>query len=196
LASGKKILLEGAQGAGLDIDFGSYPYVTSSNTTSGGAVTGSGIGATRIRDVIGVFKAYITRVGGGPLPTTLSGEAEEDLRRRGGEYGATTGRPRTCGWFDGVQALHAVMVSGMTKVALTKIDVLDSYETVRFCTEYRIDGKTTRDSPPPCANSRRPNPSGAISGNRPRQHDRLKDLPDAARRYLDFQNYWIAPSAG
>ncbi|MBN8215056.1 MAG: adenylosuccinate synthase [Spirochaetes bacterium] len=197
IASGKKVLLEGAQGAGLDIDFGSYPYVTSSNTTSGGAVTGSGIGATRIRDVIGVFKAYITRVGGGPLPTTLAGEAEEELRRRGGEYGATTGRPRTCGWFDGVQALHAVMVSGMTRVALTKIDVLDAYDTVRLCTEYRIDGKLTREFPATLRELEKAEPvwrdfpgwKTATAGMTD-----WKQLPDAARRYLDFvQEYLDCP---
>lgn len=199
LKAGKKVLLEGAQGAGLDIDFGSYPYVTSSNTTSGGAATGSGIGVTRIEKVYGVFKAYITRVGGGSLPTTLPGAEEEALRQRGGEFGATTGRPRTCGWFDGVQARHAVMVSGMTHLALTKIDVLDSYETVRLCTGYQIDGKETTEFPVTHKELERARP---VYKDFPGWKSKTAgltqwgELPDAAKRYLSFvEEYLDCPIA-
>lgn len=138
LAEGNKILLEGAQGAGLDIDFGSYPYVTSSSPTLGGSSTGSGIPAVYFQDIIGIFKAYVTRVGEGSLPTQLSGIQEEKLRQKGREFGATTGRSRGCGWFDGVQAKLSVMVNGINKIALTKLDVLTGFETVKFCTHYRV----------------------------------------------------------
>ena len=144
---GKSILFEGAQGAGLDIDFGSYPYVTSSSCSSGGAAIGSGIGVTQFCEVIGVFKAYITRVGKGALPTILEGKALDALRAKGNEYGATTGRSRDCGWFDGVQASYSVMINGMTGIALTKLDVFDDYETIRFCTHYEIDGEKTDKFP-------------------------------------------------
>lgn len=141
----KHILLEGAQGAGLDIDFGSYPYVTSSSPTSGGGATGSGIAVNNFEHIIGIFKTYITRVGEGAMPTMLSGDAEELLREKGGEFGATTGRSRGCGWFDGVQAKYSVMINGVSKLALTKLDVLAGLKTVKFCTHYTIPGKGTTD---------------------------------------------------
>ncbi len=141
LHRGERVLLEGAQGAMLDVDHGTYPYVTSSSTTAGGAATGVGIGPTRIDSVLGVVKAYTTRVGSGPLPTELTDELGERLREVGGEYGATTGRPRRCGWFDAVVVRYAALVNGLTGLALTKLDVLDEFEEIRICTGYRADGK-------------------------------------------------------
>ncbi len=138
----KSILFEGAQGTLLDVDHGTYPYVTSSNTVAGEAATGSGIGPTAIDSVIGVAKAYTTRVGEGPFPTELSEDEEEALRERGGEYGATTGRPRRCGWFDAVAARYAAMVNGMDGLIITKLDVLDDLEEIKICTAYRYGDET------------------------------------------------------
>ncbi|MEK6796246.1 MAG: adenylosuccinate synthase [Spirochaetota bacterium] len=143
----KNVLFEGAQGAGLDIDFGTYPFVTSSNPTSAGACTGSGVGPNAIDRIVGVCKAYVTRVGGGPLPTRLIGAEEENLRKIGGEYGATTGRPRGCGWFDGVQMKFSSMINGFTDIALTKMDIFNTFESIQVCTGYRIDGKVTDTFP-------------------------------------------------
>jgi adenylosuccinate synthase len=138
LRSGVKVLLEGAQGAMLDVDHGTYPFVTSSSTTAAGACTGSGIGPTVIDQVLGVVKAYTTRVGSGPLPTEIPGALGEHLRELGGEYGATTGRPRRCGWFDAVVVRYAVQVNGLTGLAITKLDVLDTFDEVLICTGYRV----------------------------------------------------------
>ena len=147
LKDGKQILLEGAQGTLLDIDFGTYPYVTSSNPTSGGACAGVGIGPTKIESVLGVIKAYTTRVGMGPFPTEIGDEEDFDLRDLGGEYGATTGRPRRCGWFDAVIAKFAVQVNGLDSFALTKLDVLDTLEEVKVCVAYKYKGKTITTFP-------------------------------------------------
>ena len=141
LGKGKKILLEGAQGTGLDIDFGTYPYVTSSNPTTGGALIGTGINFRHITDVIGIVKAYTTRVGEGPFPTELFGEAGEKLRTAGGEFGATTGRPRRCGWFDAEMIRHSVRVNGINTLALTKIDVLSDYDTIPVGIGYELNGQ-------------------------------------------------------
>jgi adenylosuccinate synthase len=138
---GENVLLEGAQATLLDIDYGTYPYVTSSSPTAGGACVGVGIGPTQIDRVMGVFKAYQTRVGTGPFPTELLNGTGEHLRQRGSEFGTTTGRPRRCGWFDAVLARHAVRINGMQSAALTKIDVLDDLSTIDVCTGYRLDGK-------------------------------------------------------
>lgn len=138
---GKNLLFEGAQGCLLDVDHGTYPYVTSSSTVAGNACSGSGIGPTHIHAVIGVSKAYTTRVGGGPFPTEMAGTLGEEIRERGGEYGATTGRPRRCGWFDAVIVKHAVRVNGTTGIALTKLDVLDTLDKIKMCTGYRWNGK-------------------------------------------------------
>ncbi len=143
--AGKKVLFEGAQGAALDVDFGTYPYVTSSSTTSSGACTGAGVAPTKIKRIFGIFKAYTTRVGGGPFPSRLSGEEEETLRQKGGEFGATTGRPRGCGWLDMVQARYSSTINGCTDIALTKIDILSGYDTIHVCEAYEIDGKVTRE---------------------------------------------------
>lgn len=141
ISSSKKIVLEGAQGTFLDVDHGTYPYVTSSNTSSSGACTGSGIPPTKITAVHGIMKAYTTRVGEGPFPTELIDSIGERLRTLGHEYGATTGRPRRCGWLDAVLARHSCMINGMTSVVLTKLDVLDSFDEINICVGYEIDGK-------------------------------------------------------
>ena len=147
LGKKKNVLLEGAQGTMLDVDHGTYPYVTSSNTVAAQACTGSGIGPTMIDRVIGVSKAYTTRVGGGPFPTELTDETGERLREKGGEYGATTGRPRRCGWFDAVVVRYAVRVNGIDSIALTKLDVLNGLSTLKICTGYRFRGKTYSEVP-------------------------------------------------
>jgi len=146
IADGKRILCEGAQGSLLDMDFGTYPYVTSSNPTSGGACTGLGIGPTKIDRVLGVIKAYTTRVGMGPFPTELSQDAV-NLRELGGEYGATTGRPRRCGWFDAVVANYSAQINGIEAWALTKLDVLDTLREIKLCTEYEYRGKKLKSFP-------------------------------------------------
>ncbi len=145
--AGKSVLFEGAQGTWLDVDFGTYPYVTSSNTIAGAACTGAGLAPQRIDRVIGVAKAYTTRVGGGPFPTEFDPEMGENVRRRGAEFGATTGRPRRCGWFDAVATKYAVMLSGADRVAVTKLDVLDTLETLNVCTAYDLDGRTITEMP-------------------------------------------------
>ncbi|MCS6985437.1 MAG: adenylosuccinate synthase [Leptospiraceae bacterium] len=141
LASGKKVLLEGAQGTMLDVDFGTYPYVTSSNPTTGGAITGSGISFHYLNEVIGITKAYTTRVGEGPFPTEEKGEVGEKIRQIGQEYGATTGRPRRCGWFDCEVVRHAARVNGLTALALTKLDVLDQFPVIKMGIGYELNGK-------------------------------------------------------
>ena len=148
IGEGRSLLFEGAQGALLDIDHGTYPFVTSSNSTAGGACTGTGVPPTRIDGAIGVLKAYTTRVGGGPFPTELSGDVAEFLRKRGNEYGTTTGRPRRCGWLDTVVARYAQLLNGVDAIALTKLDVLDDFDEIPVCTGYRLKGATLRDLPP------------------------------------------------
>jgi adenylosuccinate synthase len=143
----KKILLEGAQGALLDIDHGTYPFVTSSNPTAGGASTGSGIPPTKINGVIGVIKAYTTRVGKGPFPTELKDEIGDYIREKGVEFGATTGRPRRCGWLDLVSLRYSIMINGIDKLALTKIDVLSELDEIKICVSYEINGKKLKSFP-------------------------------------------------
>lgn len=138
ISSGANVLLEGAQGSLLDIDHGTYPYVTSSSTTSGGAAIGVGIAPTAIHAALGIVKAYTTRVGNGPLPTELDEPDSERMRKLGNEFGATTGRPRRCGWFDGVVVRYAARVNGLTGLAVTKLDVLDTYERIALCTGYKV----------------------------------------------------------
>jgi adenylosuccinate synthase len=144
---GAKVLFEGAQGTLLDIDHGTYPFVTSSNTTAGGACTGSGVGPTKVSEVIGVSKAYATRVGGGPFPTELFDEEGQQIRDRGNEYGSTTGRPRRCGWFDAPVVRYANRLNGLSGVALTKLDVLSGHPRIKVCVAYEIDG-ARRDEVP------------------------------------------------
>ena len=140
LKAGKKLLIEGAQGTLLDVDHGTYPFVTSSSTCAGGAATGTGVSPREIHQVIGISKAYVTRVGSGPFPTELLDETGEKLRQVGGEFGATTGRPRRCGWFDAMVIRYAARVNGLTGIALTKLDVLSGFETIKVCTGYRYEG--------------------------------------------------------
>ncbi|MEM1122054.1 MAG: adenylosuccinate synthase, partial [Bacteroidota bacterium] len=145
--SGKKILAEGAQGSMLDVDFGTYPFVTSSNTITAGVCTGLGIAPSQIGEVIGITKAYCTRVGSGPFPTELFDDTGAFLRKEGQEFGATTGRPRRCGWIDLPQLRYTIMLNGVTQIALTKIDVLDKLETLEYCNTYDIEGEKSRDLP-------------------------------------------------
>lgn len=147
LNQGKKILAEGAQGSMLDIDFGTYPFVTSSNTLTSGVCIGLGIAPSSIGDVIGITKAYCTRVGSGPFPTELDNEQGEWLRQKGGEFGATTGRARRCGWIDLVQLKYTIMLNGVTKLVMTKIDVLQGLEQIEVCDAYNIEGKVTTEIP-------------------------------------------------
>jgi adenylosuccinate synthase len=147
LKENKKILAEGAQGTMLDIDFGSYPFVTSSNTICAGACTGLGIAPSRIGEVYGIFKAYCTRVGSGPFPTELLDEDGQKMRDLGYEYGSVTGRPRRCGWIDLVALRYAVMIDGVTGLIMMKSDVLDTFDTIKACVAYEIDGKKTEDFP-------------------------------------------------
>lgn len=141
MKAGKKILAEGAQGTMLDIDFGTYPFVTSSNTVTAGTCTGLGVAPTKIGNVIGIFKAYCTRVGSGPFPTELDNAVGERIRKEGGEFGATTGRPRRCGWVDLPQLKYAIMINGATELSMMKGDVLDAFEKISVCTHYIIDGE-------------------------------------------------------
>ena len=147
LQKGKKILAEGAQGSMLDIDFGTFPYVTSSSTISAGVCSGLGVAPQHIKDIIGVTKAYCTRVGAGPFPTELENETGETLRKIGNEFGATTGRPRRCGWIDLVALHFACMINGVTKIVMTKADVLDSFAELNVCIAYNVKGKETREIP-------------------------------------------------
>lgn len=150
LSEGKKILCEGAQGTMLDVDFGSYPFVTSSNTICAGACTGLGVAPNKIGEVFGIFKAYCTRVGSGPFPTELFDETGEELRRIGKEYGATTGRPRRCGWLDMVALKYAVMMNGVTELIMMKADVLNSFSTIKVATAYELDGRRLDHFPFEC----------------------------------------------
>ena len=188
LDRGGTVLFEGGQATMLDIDHGTYPYVTSSNPTAGGALTGTGVGPTRIDRVVGVAKAYTTRVGEGPFPTELTDQVGEDLRARGGEFGATTGRPRRTGWFDAVVTRYAARVNGLTDICLTKLDVLSGYDAVPVCVAYEVDGARTEEMPLDQASFARAVPvyeelpgwSEEISGCRS-----FDELPEAARAYVD-----------
>jgi adenylosuccinate synthase len=144
---GRNILFEGAQGTLLDVDHGTYPFVTSSSTCAGGACTGTGVSPREIHEIIGISKAYVTRVGSGPFPTELLEETGEKMRQAGNEFGSTTGRPRRCGWFDAVVLRYAVRVNGLTGVAITKLDVLDDFETIKICTGYKYKGKAIDEIP-------------------------------------------------
>jgi adenylosuccinate synthase len=188
IRGGRRVLLEGAQGALLDVDHGTYPYVTSSNTTAGGAAVGAGIGPTAVDGVLGVVKAYTTRVGNGPLPTEAESPLGERLRELGGEFGAVTGRPRRCGWFDATVVRYAARVNGLTGLAVTKLDVLDSFGEIPVGIAYRLDGENCEEMPAEVEALGRvlpvyemhpgwQRPTGAAR--------RLADLPPAARAYLD-----------
>ncbi len=187
MRAGKSILIEGAQGTLLDIDHGTYPYVTSSNASVGGACTGLGIPPKAIDRVLGVVKAYTTRVGEGPFPTELSGEMGNRLRESGSEYGAVTGRPRRCGWFDAVAVRYAARINGLDGLALTKLDVLDGLDRIEICTEYKCGGRTLTDFPSDVGQlaacepvyESMPGWSAPTAGVRS-----FEQLPEAARKYV------------
>jgi len=188
LARGESVLLEGAQGALLDVDHGTYPYVTSSNTTAGGAAVGVGIGPTAIDAVLGVVKAYTTRVGNGPLPTEAEPAMAQRIRELGGEFGATTGRPRRCGWFDAVVVRYAVRINGLTGLAVTKLDVLDTFAEIPVGVGYTLDGEIIDSMPADVETIGRVQPIyETVTGwQRPLNAvRRLADLPPAARAYVD-----------
>lgn len=186
---GKNVLFEGAQGTGLDVDFGTYPFVTSSNTTAGGACTGTGVGPSKIDRVVAVAKAYATRVGDErPFPTLMPDGLEQQVREKGNEYGATTGRPRRCGWYDAVLARHAVMVNGLHSLVVTKLDVLDDLPTVKLCRAYRCGDQTLEDFPADvelldkCEPIYEEFPGWETTTSDARS---FEDLPEAARRYMN-----------
>jgi len=188
LREGKSVLFEGAQGTFLDVDHGTYPFVTSSNTVAGGVTTGSGIGPTKIDRVLGITKAYTTRVGEGPFPSELDDAVGEALRKAGAEFGATTGRPRRCGWLDCVMLRESVCVNGITDLAINKLDILSGFEELPIATAYEIDGKLTHDFPMTLAEVARAKPvyesmpgwKEDVSGIRERAA-----LPDNAKRYIE-----------
>ncbi|MDT8388977.1 MAG: adenylosuccinate synthase [Lentisphaeria bacterium] len=186
--AGKKILFEGAQGTWLDVDYGTYPYVTSSNTSSGAACTGGGLAPSRIDHVLGVYKAYTTRVGEGPFMTELDNAMGERIRMLGGEFGATTGRPRRCGWFDAVATRYAVMVNGADLLAITKLDVLDDLDTLKICVAYELNGQRIEDMPSDLAEIAAVAPIyEEMPGWRCSTKDAQcwEDLPEATRNYLN-----------
>ena len=188
LASGETVLMEGAQGMMLDIDHGTYPFVTSSSPSIGGALTGLGIPPQAIEGVIGVFKAYSTRVGAGPLVTELTDEVGDAIRERAWEYGTTTGRPRRCGWFDAVAARYSVAVNGFTSAVLTRLDVLEGFKPLKICTAYKLDGQVLDQFPTSAAVLERCEPIyEELSGwSEPSESvQRLDDLPDGARTYAN-----------
>jgi adenylosuccinate synthase len=193
IAEDKEILLEGAQGSLLDVDHGTYPYVTSSCPTSGGACTGSGIPPTAIDKVMGISKAYCTRVGHGPFPTELLEEVGEELREAGQEFGATTGRPRRCGWIDLVALKYAVQVNGMNELTISKLDILNDFEEIKLCTAYKVDGEETDVFPRDLPDIDDIEP---VYTSMPGWEQSLKDcdsieeLPAKAQKYLEFiQDY-------
>jgi adenylosuccinate synthase len=188
LRDGKNILFEGAQGTFLDIDHGTYPYVTSSNSVAGAVCAGAGLGPTRIDRVLGITKAYTTRVGGGPFPTEETGETGEALREIGAEFGATTGRPRRCGWLDAVMLREAATVNGFTALAINKLDVLPGLGEIRIATAYRVDGKLTDEFPLTLPEVERAEPIYEVLpgwSDDIRACRRFEDLPQEARDYVE-----------
>jgi adenylosuccinate synthase len=188
LAAGRRVLFEGSQGTMLDVDHGTYPYVTSSNTVAAAACTGAAIAPSRINGVVGISKAYTTRVGGGPFPTELEDELGRKLQHDGEEFGATTGRPRRCGWFDAVIVRQAVRLNGLTSLAITKLDVLTGIKKLRVCLAYECDGRRSEDVPASAAafNRVRPIYEEFPGWEEPLARARsLDDLPENARRYVN-----------
>jgi adenylosuccinate synthase len=187
LRDGKKLLFEGAQGTMLDVDHGTYPFVTSSNTVAGNAVVGCGLGPTAVDYVLGISKAYSTRVGGGPYPTELKDETGDRLRKIGGEYGATTGRPRRTGWLDALQLRYAVRVNGLNGIAMTKLDVLTGFEKVKIAVGYEVDGKVLDEMPSDLETLERAKAVYEELPGWPEKVDHLRtwnDLPPNARAYV------------
>ncbi len=188
MRSGKSVLFESAQGTLLDVDLGTYPFGTSSNPTAGGVCAGLGIGPTMIHKVIGVVKAYVTRVGAGPFPTELPPDMNERIRQRGEEFGATTGRPRQCGWFDAVAARYAVRVNNFTSIAITKLDILDELESIKVCVGYSYNGKTITEFPSQIHILENCEPIyKSMEGWRTDTSElrEYRDLPEKARKYVE-----------
>jgi adenylosuccinate synthase len=187
LTEGKKVLAEGAQGTLLDVDFGSYPFVTSSNTVAAGACTGLGVAPNQTGRVIGIVKAYCTRVGSGPFPTELFDETGELLRKQGHEFGATTGRPRRCGWLDLVALKYSIMINGVTEIVLTKADVMDNFDTLKVCTAYQIENETTKRFPPEIDEKITP-VYQEFNGWKQNLSDKnnYEDLPQKFKEYVEF----------
>jgi adenylosuccinate synthase len=189
IRDGQRVLFEGAQGTMLDVDHGTYPFVTSSSASAGGACVGSGVPPTAIHGVVGVSKAYVTRVGAGPFPTELHDELGEHIRQRGKEYGSVTGRPRRCGWFDIPLLRYTSMVNGFDSLIITKLDVLDDLDEIPVCTAYRLHGRVTDEIPATVAGLQALEPVyERLPGWKANTFglDREEDLPGGARRYLDF----------
>lgn len=198
IQAGRRVLAEGAQGSMLDIDFGTFPFVTSSNTISAGVCSGLGIAPQKIRDVIGVTKAYCTRVGGGPFPTELEDATGEELRKIGNEFGATTGRPRRCGWIDLVALNFACMINGVTRIVMTKADVLDAFSELSVCTSYRVNGQESREIPfridrvaVEAVYQQFPGWSMPTS-----QLKRFDQLPETMKQYVAFINNYLGVRIG
>jgi adenylosuccinate synthase len=189
IRDGKRLLFEGAQGTMLDMDHGTYPFVTSSSSSAGGACTGTGVPPNRISGVVGICKAYITRVGGGPFPTELTDEIGEHIRKRGKEFGAVTGRPRRCGWFDAPLLRYSAMINGFDSLVITKLDVLDELEEIPVCLEYQVDGESVEDMPPSSDDLGRVQPVyECLPGWRSSTFgiSEYNQLPIGARDYLDY----------
>jgi adenylosuccinate synthase len=199
IAGGKSVLFEGAQGTMLDIDHGTYPFVTSSNASAGGACTGTGVAPTRIDGVIGVSKAYITRVGGGPFPTEALDGAGDEIRRRGKEFGAVTGRPRRCGWFDVPLLRYTAAINGFDSIVVTKLDVLDEFDQIRVCTGYRLNGKKVDTIPPTVAEIAALEPVyECVPGWRTSTFgiSKYDELPAKARDYLAYLEHQTGVEVG
>ncbi|KPU26553.1 adenylosuccinate synthetase [Caloranaerobacter sp. TR13] len=188
IENGKKILFEGAQGTLLDIDFGTYPYVTSSHPISGGVTVGTGISPFGIKEVLGVVKAYTTRVGKGPFPTELFDETGDMIREKGYEYGTTTGRPRRCGWLDTVMLRYSARINGLTSIAITKLDTLGGFEKLKICTAYELDGKVVKDFPSSLETLKRCKPIyEVVDGWKEEDIENVKtfdELPENAKKYI------------
>lgn len=193
ISKGKRVLAEGAQGSMLDIDFGTFPFVTSSNTITAGVCSGLGVAPQKIKDVLGVTKAYCTRVGSGPFPTELHDQTGEDLRKAGSEFGATTGRPRRCGWLDLVALNFACMVNGVTKLIMTKADVLDTFTPLQVCTAYNINGQETNQIPFQMTRAQIEPVLKSFAGWNTDTTNAKKpeDLPEVMQQYIDFINHYI-----
>lgn len=198
LSEGKKVLAEGAQGSMLDVDFGTFPFVTSSNTISAGVCTGMGVPPQKIRDVMGVTKAYCTRVGSGPFPTELFDATGDELRKIGQEFGATTGRPRRCGWIDLVALKYACMINGATKLIMTKADVLDAFENLSVCTGYKVNGQETNEVPFQMTRMEIQPVLQTFKGwNLDITAIKSSDsLPDEMKKYVDFINGYLGVNVG
>lgn len=193
ISEGKKVLAEGAQGSMLDIDFGTFPFVTSSSTISAGVCTGLGVSPKQINEVMGVTKAYCTRVGSGPFPTELEDETGEELRKIGSEFGATTGRPRRCGWIDLVALKYTCMINGVTQIVMTKADVLDAFKDLKVCTAYNINGKETREVPFQMSGVQINPVLESFKGWNidTTQLKKAAELPEDMNSYINFINHYV-----